>query len=111
MKRDLTQLNIVEQYLKGKNIPYERIDREDKPISTEKPYTLIEFEQHQICVPCFDSNKRQWDVICHRGSYGADAGLLEIYGKIVPDNAGDTVEGFLTAQDVITRIEAIYKEM
>ena len=97
-KRDLTQLNIIEQYLKEKNIPYERIDKENKPLSSETPYMLIEVEQHQICVPCFDASKRQWDVVCHRGSYGADDGLLEIYGTIVPDNAGDTVEGFLTVK-------------
>ena len=44
-----------------------------------------------------------WDVICQEGSYGYRDGLLEAYGDIV--EADDVVEGYLTAQDVIERIE------
>ena len=105
MKRDLTQLNKVEQYLIDNNIPYERFDNEDEPISLQMPYCLKTFDRHQICVPCYSEESRKWDVICQRGSYGAEAGLLEIYGSIVDPNAGDSVEGWLTADDVIARIE------
>lgn len=104
--RDLTQLNKVEQYLKDNNIPYEREDKEDKLVSIErdgKHYVLYEqTEFHQICVP--SRERRKWDVICHRGSYGAEQGLLEIMGTIVRP-CGDSVEGWLTADDVIARIE------
>lgn len=104
MKRDLTQLNRVEQYLKDKGIPYERFDNEDV-ISPQIPYCLETFDRHQICVPGYSAQIREWDVICQRGSYGAEDGLLEIYGSIVAPNAGDSVEGWLTADDVIARIE------
>lgn len=105
MKRDLTQLNKVEQYLIDNDIPYERFDNEDEPISPQMPYCLKAFERHQICVPSYNAQNREWDVICQRGSYGAEEGLLEIYGDIVDQNAGDSVEGWLTADDVIARIE------
>lgn len=102
MKRDLTQLNRVEQYLKDKGIPYERFDKEDV-ISPQFPYYLETLERHQIYVP--NGKNSEWDVICQKGSYGAEEGLLEIYGSIVATNAGDSVEGWLTADDVIARIE------
>lgn len=110
MKRDLTQLNKVEAYLIANGIPYERHDNDDVPYGPSSPYTLIEFESHQICVPSSSPSNREWDVICNRGSYGAEEGLLEIFGKIVPDTVGDSVEGFLTAEDVIKRIEVWMKE-
>lgn len=106
MKRDLTQLNKVEQYLIDKGIPYEREDKEDKMVSIAENgqyfpvYEQMEF--HQICVP--SRERRDWDVICNRGSYGAEQGLLEIMGTIVRP-CGDSVEGWITADDVIARIE------
>lgn len=105
MKRDLTQLNRVEQYLKDKGIPYERFDNEDIPLSPTITYAFKEMERHQICVPGYSAQSRKWDVICQRGSRGAEEGLLEIYGSIVDPYAGDSVEGWLTADDVIARIE------
>lgn len=104
MKRDLTQLNRVEQYLKDKGIPYERFDNDDI-FNAKMPCLLETMERHQICVPDYSAEHMEWDVICQRGSYGAEEGLLEIYGSIVDPNAGDSVEGWLTADDVIARIE------
>lgn len=46
----------------------------------------------------------EWDVICHGDSYGHDRGLLEIMGKYVY-NTMDSVEGYLTAEEIIRRIE------
>lgn len=105
--RDLTELNKLEDYLKEKGISYERIDQDDIPLSEDHPYFLVQFERHQIIVQD-DGSGRDWDAICHRGSYGAKAGLLEIMGTIVRDNAGDSVEGWLTAEDVIERIKEKY---
>ena len=102
--RDLSNLNKLEQYLVEHNIPYERIDQEDKPLDDGHKYVLVEFERHQICVPR-EGEGREWDAICHRGSYGAEEGLLEIMGNIVDPLAVDSVEGWLTADDVISRIE------
>lgn len=44
-----------------------------------------------------------WDAICNYGTYGAELGLLEIMGVLVPD--GD-VEGYLTADQVIEKYKA-----
>lgn len=59
---------------------------------------------YQIVV---NDNKNEYllDAICGRGSFGFKQGLIEIMGVIVPDDAGDSVEGYLTADDVIKRIE------
>lgn len=97
---DLTQLNKLEQYLLANEIKYERIDQETK----YDELGMIELlERHQIYVP--DKENSQWDVICHEGSYGHEEGLLEVMGTIVDPFCGDTVEGWLSAADVIERIE------
>lgn len=84
--RDLRELDKLEQYLKDKNIKYERRDECEG-----------RFDFHQIISESAEDWK--WDVICHYGSYGCDEGLLEI---MVGD---DEPEGWLTADDVIKRIE------
>ena len=90
----LVELDKLEFYLKGKGLPYERIDKWDDPC------------QHQLVV-----NDYEWDVICHKGSYGYNSGLLEIAGSLVDiEEDGDSVAGYLTAQDVIDRIERKEKE-
>ena len=43
------------------------------------------------------------DAICHSGSYGHEEGLLEIMGLTRNDN-GDSVEGWLTSEEVFDRI-------
>lgn len=96
----LVELDKLEFYLKGKGIPYVRVDNEDDicPI-------------HQIMVNCDEAGWPEWDVICHRGSYGYTDGLLEIAGSLVDEEKdGDSVAGYLTAQDVIDRIERKEKE-
>lgn len=102
MKTDLTQLDKLEAYLREHNIAYDRIDKDE--VFEETPYgkCVVKCEQHQIIVPPQDQ-ERQWDVICHRGSYGHNKGLLELMGNIV--RTKDSVEGWLTAEDVIERIE------
>ena len=49
-----------------------------------------------------------FDAICGYGSFGFNRGLIEIMGCIVPDDAHDSVEGSLTADEVIERIEKYY---
>lgn len=47
------------------------------------------------------------DAICHDGSYGRQDGLLEIMGDLVDEIfTGDTVEGWLSAEEILTRIDA-----
>ena len=94
----LAELNKLENYLKEHGIEYERDDRADIDHCSER---------HQISVP--SHAKKKWDAICQYGSYGYEKGLLEIYGSLV-DRAKygdiDSVCGWLTAEDVIERIEA-----
>ena len=45
------------------------------------------------------------DVICYGFSYGYEEGLLEIMGLVDEEAVGDTVEGWLTADEVFTRIK------
>ena len=50
------------------------------------------------------------DAICHEHSYGHEEGFLEIMGLVNEEEVGDTVEGWLTATDVFSRIKKDWKE-
>ena len=101
---DLTELNKLDEYLKKRGIKYERFDNDE--VVGARDGIIFKFNRHQIIAPA-SGEEAEWDAICQHGSYGAEEGLLEIYGKIVRP-CGDSVEGFLTAQDVIERIEEVY---
>lgn len=81
---DETELNKLEEYLKEKGYKYKRMPRGQ----------IIVFNQE---------GHRQWDAVCFKGSYGFEAGLLEVMGDI-SHNKND-VEGWLTAQVIIDRLE------
>lgn len=90
----MSELDKLEQYLKDNGIGYSRIDE-----------NADTWGRHQIIVFGINSEK-SWDAICQRGSYGFEQGLLEIYGDIVDEEKdGDSVCGWLTAEDVIKRIK------
>ena len=91
----MSELDKLEQYLKGNGYIYTRIEEDDN----RKEYAI-----HQIKVFGQDG-EYSWDVICQRGSYGFEHGLLEIYGNIVTEEDGDSVVGWLTAEDVIRRLK------
>lgn len=89
----MNELDKLEEYLKKNNIPYTRVDKNDCGM------------RHQIMVPEAYPNA-EWDAVCHLGSYGYEQGLLEIMGDLVDEKKdGDTVVGYLTAEDVVKRIE------
>lgn len=90
MVRDLTEMNKLEDYLKANGFEYQREDEDAEPM-----------DKHQIIV--FENGVRSWDVICHYGSYGGDEGLLEGMGDLF----GPDVDGYLTAEDVIKKIEEV----
>ena len=101
--RDLKELDKLEKYLIEHRIEYNRYDTSNKWEVTTG--LVIEMDRHQICVP-EEGDRCRWDAICQRGSYGYDEGLLEIYGEIVDEEKdGDTAVGYLTAEDVIKRLE------
>lgn len=93
-KVEMIELDKLEKYLKEHNYHYERYDEEEDF-----------YNRHQIIV-MDEHGKRIWDVICHLGSYGYKAGKLEAMGSIVC-NDDDDVEGWLTADDIIERLEAV----
>lgn len=72
--------------------------------STNIPFeTDIIFGTTQVCYPnCEDI---VCDAVCHQYSYGSKNGLLEIMGLTHNE---DSVEGFLTAQQVFDRIQVHY---
>lgn len=90
----MSEMDKLEKYLLAHGYEYNRIEGEGDEVV---------FRRHQIIV--YKDGKRQWDAICQRGSYGYEHGLLEIYGNIVWESDGDSVVGWLTAEDVIRRIE------
>ena len=99
---NILELDKLENYLKEHGYTYERADL---------PGSQWRMERHIVIVydgVDADGNygTRLWDAICQPGSYGYEAGLLEIYGNIVNKKVdGDSVVGFLTAEDVIERLE------
>lgn len=63
----------------------------------------------QLYYPSVEANV--CDVICFKGSYGYEKGLLEIMGLISDEVKDyDDVEGYLTAKEVFKRIKKHYKE-
>lgn len=97
----MSELDKLEEYLKAHGCEY---DRYDSDTIWDDAGHVISLNRHQIVV--YHDGDRSWDAICQEGSFGCEEGLLEIYGDIVWDDIdGDSVRGWLTAQDVINRIE------
>ena len=94
----MSELDKLEKYLREHGYEYSREDFEDFD-------GIISYDsKHQIIV--YKDGGRSWDAVCQPGSYGYEEGLLEIMGDIVwYDIDGDSVRGWLTAGDVIARIE------
>lgn len=86
----MKQMDLLEEYLRKKEKPYQRWDMDDG-----EQIIVYDEEGHRL-----------WDAICTKYSFGREKGLLEIMGNIVDKKrVGDSVEGWLTAQDVIDRVE------
>lgn len=95
------EMNKLEEYLKAHNYNYVKEDQDE--ILNHRGFVL-KSERHKVIVND-DEGNFLWDAISHYGSYGYEKGLLEIYGSIVTEEDCDTVVGWLTAQDVINRLE------
>lgn len=94
-KRRYTEIFKLKEMLEDAHIPFEWIEHGgDK-------------QGYQICYPEKDG-KGVCFVIEHSYSYGSERDLLEIQGLLTPeeekDYGGDTVLGYLTADDVFSRI-------
>lgn len=95
----MTELEKLGAYLQEHNIAYERYDSEYQEDDNGRP---VSADRHQITVRN-SKGRYMWDAICQQWSYGHKQGLLEIAGSI--SRAKKDVEGYLTAADVIERIE------
>ena len=96
MGYDMTEMNKLENYLILNGIDYER-----------------RYYRGGDIIEVYDNgkdNERTWDAIINDLSYGRQSGLLEISGNIVDRECDDSVEGWLTAKDVIERYERVYKK-
>ncbi len=98
----MTELDKLEAALKERKIKYVREDCEQE---IDEKGRIASMDWHQIIV--FGKNgQRSWDAVCHTGSYGYKQGLLEVMGQpVVRKRDGDSVAGYLTAEEVIRRME------
>lgn len=97
----MEELLKLEIWLKENGYVFSRTDETNIAGTAREAHQIIVYKiDNQI-----DSRVRSWDVIYSTGSYGYEDGLLEIYGDIVDPDAGDSVEGWLTANDIIKRLE------
>lgn len=95
----MTEIDKLDEYLKGIGANYTRLDQDEK---RDEDGLIMQTEAHQIIV--FDEkDKRQWDAICCFGSYGWEQGLLEVMGKIVEKSGA--VVGWLTAEKIIEALK------
>lgn len=99
-KNHLMEFDKLENYLKKNGFKYHRIDVTDPNKE----------ERHQLIVMHY--GKTWWDAICQPTSYGWKDGLLEVMGKpVVRKDDGDSVCGYLTANEVIERFEEYIKDI
>ena len=89
----MTEMTKLITLLNSESIPYDLVD------------DVMGNEDNQIFYPCVE--KSICDVICHKYSYGGPKGLLEIMG-LVGEEIEDDVEGYLTAEEVFSRIKKDY---
>jgi hypothetical protein len=105
----MTELDKLEQYLKEHGYIFTRkTESFPEEIFSRNP------NEHDLYayfhgVPWLDQiivydedGTRLWDAVCHRGSYGAEQGLIEVMGDTVTEK---DVEGWLTAEDIIGALE------
>ena len=97
----MSELNKLAEYLHEIKMPFMQYECNRQ---WDVDDCIVMMDRHQICVP--NQEYPIWDAICQKGSHGYEEGLLEIYGVIVDEATdGDTVVGWLTAEDVIKRLE------
>lgn len=100
----MTEMDKLVEYLDKSGAKYERI--KETNIVPFLDGNGRDIGRNQVVVYDTEGNIK-WDAICQYGSYGYNEGLLEIMGDIVDEGKdGDSVAGWLTAEDVIRRVKA-----
>ena len=97
----MTQMATLAEKLTQAGIPFETVYM-DKNIFSRAgesvPQIYYPNREDPVC-----------DVICHKYSYGGDHGLLEIMG-LVSEDCDDSVEGYLTAEEIFQRIKKDFEK-
>ena len=91
---------------------YQEILRLDAMLTEKQiPHTCQKvMDGWQVIYPQ-DGKKRVMDAIEHFGSYGNEQDKLEIMGLLTPEEKkNDTVLGYLSAEEVFSRIDRHWKE-
>lgn len=91
---------------------YREILRLDAMLTEKQiPHTCQKFmDGWQVTYPQ-NGKKRVMDAIEHFGSYGNEQDKLEIMGLLTPEEKkNDTVLGYLSAEEVFSRIDRHWKE-
>lgn len=104
-KHDLTEMKKLAKYLIDRGVNFTFKTRNLGETQSDDFDWGAQIWGAQIIV--FDNNgNRSWDAICGWGTYGSSKGLIEVMGRpvILPED-GDSVCGFLTADDVISRYD------
>lgn len=101
----------LKRMLEKAEIPFEFVEcfGYDKRLLSEYPDIM---DHYQICYPSKDENI-VISVIGGFGAHGAEQDKLEIMGGLTPwekYNHGDTVIGWLTAENVFKRIKKDWEE-
>lgn len=87
---------------------YKNVDGDDRMVFT-RPCC-----GGQQVVVCEESGRRWlWDAVCHQHSYGGNRGLIEVmehtennYVLTAEERECDDILGYLTAEDIIKRLES-----
>ena len=100
---NLQELDKLEKLLRERGLNVERCDEVK---NFELPW-IGEITRHQVTV-IDEKGKVVFDAICQTGSYGYQQGLLEIMdGTLKLTKVDDEVEGWLTADEIMKRLEVV----
>ena len=91
----MSEMDVLEKMLIDAGIEY---DRED----IDNDYAGYVYSFHQIRSKKSNGGKWKWDAICHKGSWGYEQGLLEVWGDYMNEP-----EGNLTAEEAFEKIKWI----
>lgn len=107
------------EFLKPKESPIIKLSKRLNELNIPHKLNKVQivFYEPRVAHICFSriDYEGKWteaDVICKPGSYGYEDGLFEIKGidLMTPEEcAEDNVVGYLTMEDVITRVVKAYK--
>lgn len=61
-------------------------------------------------ITVLENDNKVWDAVCHDGSYGHTVGALEVMGTVIVTNTLDDVEGWLTADEILERVDRMIME-